>query len=157
MPSLSAVSRSAGLLVYRVHQRCLEVLLAHMGGPFWAAKDDRAWSIPKGEYEPQEGALAAARREFQEEMGSAPPEGPLVELGEIRQPSGKLITAWAVAGEFDTTRLQSNTFMLEWPPGSGRLREYPEVDRACWFDIDTARMKLVRGQVGFIDRLVARV
>lgn len=128
-----------------------------MGGPFWAGKDDGAWSIPKGEYEPQEGALAAARREFQEEMGSPPPEGPVVELGEIRQPSGKRITAWAVPGEFDPARLQSNTFMLEWPPRSGRSQEYPEVDRACWFDADTARRKLVRGQVGFIDRLLERV
>lgn len=149
-------ARSAGLLLYRLEGAEPEVLLAHMGGPFWARKDAQAWSIPKGEYRPDEDALAAARREFEEEMGSPAPDAPVVPLGEVRQAGGKVITAWAMAGDFDPSRLRSNTFALEWPPRSGRLREFPEVDRADWFDLKTARQKLVRGQLPFLDRLMER-
>ncbi|HTW13000.1 MAG TPA: NUDIX domain-containing protein [Solirubrobacteraceae bacterium] len=148
--------RSAGLLLHRVRDGQIEVLLAHMGGPFWAKKDDGAWSLPKGEYEPAEDALTAARREFAEEMGSSPPAGPAVALGELRQPSGKVITAWALHGDFDPTTVRSNTFEIEWPPRSGRRQSFPEVDRVEWFALDTARQKLVRGQVPFLDLLVQR-
>lgn len=147
------VTHSAGLLLYRWEGGELQVLLAHMGGPFWARKDARAWSIPKGEYPPQENPLAAARREFAEELGAAPPDGPYRDLGEVRQSGGKTVRAWAVEGEFDPSRLISNTFELEWPPHSGRRASFPEVDRAAWFDLDTARAKLVAAQVEFLDRL----
>lgn len=146
---------SAGLLLYRGSGTELEVLLAHMGGPFWARKDTGAWSIPKGEYGPDEDPLAAARREFAEELGSPAPEDvPYVPLGEVRQKNGKVVTAWAVAGELDVTTVVSNTFELEWPPRSGRIQEFPEVDRAAWFDLVTARTKLVAAQAGFLDRLI---
>ena len=126
-----------------------------MGGPFWAKKDAGAWSIPKGEYGPDEDPLAAARREFAEELGSPAPEGvPYLPLGEVRQKNGKVVTAWAVAGDLDVTTVVSNTFELEWPPRSGRIQEFPEVDRAAWFDLDTARTKLVAAQAGFLDRLI---
>jgi predicted NUDIX family NTP pyrophosphohydrolase len=144
---------SAGLLLYRIRDGRLEVLLGHMGGPFWARKDEGAWSIMKGEYAAGEDPLAAARREFEEETGSAPPPGPALELGEVRQSSGKRVTAWAVEGDFDPARLRSNTFEIEWPPRSGRMREFPEIDRAEWFDPVTARTKLVRAQTAFVDRL----
>jgi predicted NUDIX family NTP pyrophosphohydrolase len=146
--------RSAGLLVYRsAPDGGVEVLCAHMGGPFWARKDDRAWSIPKGEYADGDDPMTAARREFVEEIGQEPPDGSWIALGEVRQSSGKRIAAWAVAGDLDVTEIQSNTFALEWPPGSGRIEEFPEVDRAEWFDVETARRKLVKGQVEFLDRL----
>jgi predicted NUDIX family NTP pyrophosphohydrolase len=145
---------AAGLLLYRLSSGEPEVLIAHMGGPFWARMDERAWSIPKGEYDETEVPLAAALREFREELGSPAPDGERIPLGEIRQPKGKRITVYAVEGDFDATAATSNTFTLEWPKGSGRIREYPEVDRAEWFDIPTAREKLVRGQVGFLDRLL---
>lgn len=132
----------------------LEVLLAHMGGPFWARKDDAAWSIPKGEHEADEDPLAAARREFGEELGKPVPSGPLVDLGEFRQPSGKRLRAWALEAELDVSEIHSTSFALEWPPRSGRLQEFPEVDRAAWFGLDTARRKLVRGQVPLLDALV---
>lgn len=148
--------RSAGLLVYREQGGQVEVLLGHMGGPFWARKDARAWSIPKGEYAPDEDPLQAARREFEEEMGSPPPDGPVTSLGELRQPSGKVITAWSIRGDFDPESLQSNTFALEWPPRSGHIQQFPEIDRAEWFTPDVAHEKLVRGQIGFIDRLLER-
>jgi predicted NUDIX family NTP pyrophosphohydrolase len=147
-------ARSAGLLLHRGQGAALEVLLVHMGGPFWTGRDTGAWSIPKGEYEPDEDALAAARREFEEETGSPPPDGDVVALGEVRQSSGKVVTAWAIAGDFDPGKLRSNTFVMEWPPGSGREQAFPEVDRAAWFDPDTARTKLVRAQARFIDALV---
>jgi predicted NUDIX family NTP pyrophosphohydrolase len=124
-----------------------------MGGPFWAKKDDTAWSVFKGEYGDDEEPFLAARREFEEETGSPPPDGPAIELGEVRQSSGKRVVAWAVEGDFDPSELKSNTFSVEWPPRSGRLAEFPEVDRAAWFDLETARRKLVRAQVAFIDRL----
>lgn len=123
-----------------------------MGGPFWARKDDRAWSIPKGELAGDEDPVAAAVREFGEEMGSPPPSGPLVELGSVTQ-RGKTVTVFAVAGDFAADRIVSNTFVLEWPPRSGRMREFPEIDRAAWFGLDEARTKLVAAQVPFLDRL----
>jgi predicted NUDIX family NTP pyrophosphohydrolase len=152
-----AGSRSAGLLLYRADPDGVRVLLAHMGGPYWASKDARAWTIPKGEYEPDEDPLAAARREFEEELGSTPPTGAAArELGEIRQSGGKVVLAWAVPGDFDVTTVQSNTFELEWPPRSGKTRTFPEIDRAAWFDLDTARQKIVAGQVPFLDRIADR-
>jgi predicted NUDIX family NTP pyrophosphohydrolase len=149
MPKLSA-----GLLVYRRIDEGLEVLLVHPGGPYWAKKDDGAWSIPKGEYEPDEDPLRVALREFEEETGMAPPDPEdAVSLGELRQPSGKVVRAWAVAGDVDVTEVHSNTFEMEWPPRSGRTQEFPEVDRAGWFGPDEARRKLLRGQLEFVDRL----
>jgi predicted NUDIX family NTP pyrophosphohydrolase len=150
MPKLSA-----GLLVYRRGERGLEVLLVHPGGPYWAKKDDGAWSIPKGEYEPDEDPLQVALREFEEEIGKPPPDpASAVSLVELRQPSGKVVRAWAVEGDVDVAEVHSNTFEMEWPPRSGRTREFPEVDSAGWFGPDEARRKLLRGQLGFIDRLV---
>lgn len=128
------------------------MLLVHMGGPFWARKDSRAWSIPKGEYADGEDARAAAAREFAEELGSPLPAGAELDLGDAMQ-SGKSITIFARAADFDATTCASNTFEVEWPPKSGRLQSFPEVDRAEWFDISTARLKLVKGQVVFLDRL----
>ena len=145
--------QSAGLLLYRIRDGGPEVFIGHMGGPFWAKKDERAWSVFKGEYDDSEDALAAARREFEEETGSPPPDGPLIDLGEVRQSSGKRVNAWAVEGDFDPADLKSNTFTAEWPPRSGRQAEFPEVDRAEWFDLETARAKLVKAQAGFIDVL----
>lgn len=148
-----AGKRSAGLLLYRVQDGELQVLLAHMGGPFWARKDEHAWSIPKGEYAPDEDPLTAARREFAEELGVPPPDGPLLELGEVRQSGGKSVAVWAVEGEFDPATAVSNTFELEWPPHSGRMRTFPEVDRVAWFGLGTARVKVVAAQAAFLDRL----
>lgn len=138
--------RSAGILLYRRRQGGVEVLLVHPGGPFWAGKDDGAWSIPKGEYEPGEDPLAAARREFAEETGSRAPEGEASALGAFRQSSAKIVDVWAIEGDFDPATLNSNTFTLEWPPRSGRTREVPEVDRAAWFTLDEAERKLLKGQ-----------
>jgi predicted NUDIX family NTP pyrophosphohydrolase len=148
-----AGKRSAGLLLFRVRDGELEVLLAHMGGPFWARKDEHAWSIPKGEYPPDEDPLTAARREFTEELGAPPPDGPVLELGEVRQSGGKSVTVWAVEDEFDPAAAVSNTFELEWPPHSGRMQTFPEVDRVAWFDLETARVKVVAAQAAFLDRL----
>lgn len=144
---------SAGLVLYRLRDGQPEVFLGHMGGPFWAKTDEAAWSVFKGEYADDEDPFAAARREFEEETGSPPPDGPALELGEVRQSSGKRVVAWAVEGDFDPAHLKSNTFIVEWPPRSGRQAEFPEVDRAEWFDLDTARRKLVKAQVAFVDRL----
>ena len=146
---------SAGLLLFR-RAGGLQVLAGHMGGPFWSAKDDHAWSIPKGIYGEDEEPLAAARREFSEELGCPAPDGPYLELGDVRQ-SGKIITAWAVEGDLDESAIVSNTFELEWPPRSGRRVEFPEIDRAAWFDLDTAATKLVKAQVPLLDRLVAAI
>jgi predicted NUDIX family NTP pyrophosphohydrolase len=129
------------------------VLLTHPGGPFWAGRDLGAWSIPKGEYEPGEEPLAAARREFEEELGTPPPDGPFEDLGEVRQKGGKLVRAWAVSGELDASTIASNTFELEWPPRSGKLIEVPEVDRAEWFTLEQAREKINPAQVELLDRL----
>ena len=147
---------SAGLLMYRRRGRGLEVFLVHPGGPFWRKKDEAAWSIPKGEYSEGESAPDAARREFREETGFEPGTD-FVSLGEIRQPSGKIISVWAFEGDCDPAALQSNTFSMEWPPKSGRTRDFPEVDRAEWFPLDAARAKLLKGQLGFLDRLAARL
>jgi predicted NUDIX family NTP pyrophosphohydrolase len=146
-------ARSAGILLYRRRGDQLEVLLVHPGGPLWARRDQGAWSTPKGEYEPGEDALAAARREFQEELGVAPPDGPSEELGEIRQKSGKRVRAWAIAGDLDPEAITSNTLALEWPPRSGRLIEVPEVDRAEWFTLEQARERINPAQAALLDRL----
>jgi predicted NUDIX family NTP pyrophosphohydrolase len=144
---------SAALLLFRHGTDGLEVLIAHMGGPFWARKDAGAWSIPKGEYTDEE-PLAAARREFAEEMGSPPPGGEPVALGTVKQSGGKSVTTFAVEGDFDLDGFRSNTFELEWPRGSGRVQEFPEVDRAAWVPVAVAREKLVKGQVPVLDALV---
>jgi predicted NUDIX family NTP pyrophosphohydrolase len=132
-----------------------EVLLGHMGGPFWARRDTGAWSVPKGEIEPGEDPLAAARREFAEELGLPAPSGDLIELGEVRQPSGKVVTVWAVEADLDPDLAVPGTFDLEWPPGSGRLQSFPELDRVAWLPISVAAGKIVAGQRPFLDRLVA--
>ena len=147
--------RSAGLLLFRESAAGLEVLLVHPGGPFWAKKDDGAWSIPKGEFKDDEEALTAAKREFQEEMGTLP-DGEFIALEPLRQPGGKLVLAWALQADFDTAQLKSNMFSMEWPPKSGRQQEFPEVDRAGWFPIETARMKILKGQAGLLDQLLDR-
>ena len=144
---------SAGILLYRVRPAGPEVLLGHMGGPFWEKKDDGAWSIPKGEHGPDEDPLAVARREFEEELGSPVPAEELRPLGALRATSTKVLTVWAGEGDLDATAARSNTFELEWPPRSGRVQEFPEIDRAAWFGLDEARTKLVKGQVPFLDRL----
>jgi predicted NUDIX family NTP pyrophosphohydrolase len=148
--------RSAGILMYRCPQR-LELLLVHPGGPFWARKDLGAWSIPKGEYAEDEDPLAVAKREFEEELGSAPPQGAFLPLGELVQPSRKLITAFALEGDFDPATFTSNRFELEWPRGSGRMQSFPEIDRAQWFAPARARKKIQPGQAPFIDRLFQRL
>ncbi|MHB8532755.1 MAG: NUDIX domain-containing protein [Solirubrobacteraceae bacterium] len=154
---MGATRTSAGLLPYRLADGQLEVLVAHMGGPFWAKKDDGSWSIVKGEYEQGEDPYAAALREFTEEIGAEPPRSRPLELGELRQPGGKRIVAWALEGDLDPSLLRSNTFTLEWPRRSGRLQEFPEIDRAAWFDLATARRKLLAGQAPFLDALERRL
>jgi predicted NUDIX family NTP pyrophosphohydrolase len=149
--------RSAGILLYRGKGAGLELLLVHPGGPFWAKKDLGAWSIPKGEYEEGEDPLAVARREFEEELGSPAPAGDAIELGELEQPSRKLITAYAIEGDVDVGTLSSNLFEMEWPPKTGRLQFFPEVDRAQWFTVKEARDKILPGQRPFIDRLLERL
>ncbi len=147
--------RSAGLLVYRIlGDRALEVLLVHPGGPFWAKKDQGAWSIPKGEHDPGDEPLHAAEREFREEVGLEPPGGQRVFLGEVTQAGGKQVTAWAVEGDVDAAGSSSNTFELEWPRGSGVVRTYPEVDRVEWTSLSTARVRLLEGQRPLLDRLL---
>lgn len=138
--------------MYRRRGGSLEVLLVHPGGPFWAKKDAGAWSIPKGEYGPDEEPLAAAIREFAEETGIAP-RPPFLPLGEIRQPGGKLVAAWAFEGDCDAAAIRSNSFSMEWPQGSGKMREYPEIDRGGWFDLESAGGKILKGQVGFLNAL----
>lgn len=145
---------SAGLLLHRRHGTRHEVLLAHMGGPFWANRDEGAWSIPKGEYAADEDPLAAALREFAEELGAPAPDVPLRALGTLRQRGGKLVSIWAGEADFDVSAITSNTFEMEWPPRSGRRQSFPEIDRAAWFDIPTARLKIVPGQAEFLDRLL---
>lgn len=144
--------RSAGILLFR-RENGTQVLLGHMGGPFWLRRDAGAWSVPKGEYEPDEEPEAAARREFEEELGLAVPAGDLLELGTVRQSGGKVVTVWAVEGEIDLDQVVPGTFHLEWPKGSGRIREFPELDRVAWFDLELAREKIVGGQRPFLDRL----
>lgn len=152
MPKLSA-----GVLLYRIADDGVEVLLAHPGGPFWARKDDGAWSIPKGEYTEPEDPWLAAQREFREEIGLDVPDGPRVEFAPVKQPGGKIVTAFAVHGDLDVTDTVSNTFELEWPRGSGRIREYPEIDRVAWLSVAQARSKLLKGQQPLLDRLVELV
>jgi predicted NUDIX family NTP pyrophosphohydrolase len=148
------MARSAGLLVYRSGSGGIEVLLVHPGGPFWAKRDEGAWSVPKGEYGPDEDPLEVALREFGEELGKPlPSDGPFTLLGELRQKSGKLVTVWAVEADLDVGEIHSNTFTIEWPRGSGVMREFPEVDRAGWFDLEMAQRKLLSGQAGFLERL----
>jgi predicted NUDIX family NTP pyrophosphohydrolase len=148
--------RSAGLLLYRRDgTRGLEVLLAHPGGPMWAKKDLGAWTLPKGEFEGDEEPFAVARREFEEETGHAAPDGTPIELGEIRQKGGKLVTAWALEGDVDPATARSNTFPLQWPPASGRWITIPEIDRVEWFAPDEARRRIKDTQIPFIDRLLA--
>ena len=149
--------RSAGILLFRGRGPALRLLLVHPGGPFWAKKDLGAWSIPKGESEEGEDALAVARREFEEELGSQAPAGEVIDLGELVQPSRKVVTAFAIEGDFDASRLASNLFEMEWPPKSGREQSFPEVDRAQWFTVEEAREKILPGQRPFIDRLLERL
>ena len=151
-----ASKRSAGLILHRRNADGeIEVLLVHPGGPFWANKDAHAWSIPKGEYVEGEDAETVARREFEEELGSPPPDGSRLFLGEFGPASRKRVSAWALEADFDATHAVSNTFELEWPRGSGRIRQYPEVDEAAWWAIDSARTKLHRGQAPILNALLA--
>jgi predicted NUDIX family NTP pyrophosphohydrolase len=155
------MQRSAGILLYRVvddgAEGRVEVLLGHMGGPFWTRKDAGAWTIPKGEHEPGEDSFTSACREFEEETGHPlPATSEFVDLGEVRQSGGKLVRAWAVEGDLDAATAQSNTFEIEWPPKSGEMATFPELDRFEWFDLDTARSKIIVAQREFLDRLVPR-
>lgn len=145
---------SSGLLLYRRREDRIEVFLVHPGGPFWAKKDLGAWSLPKGEFTEPENPLAAARREFQEETGFDL-EGPLEPLTPRKQSGGKIVHAWAVEGDLDPRQIRSNTFLLEWPKGSGRQKEFPEIDRAEWFGIEEAKRRILAGQAGFLDELAA--
>ena len=149
------VTRSAGILLYRsAAGGALEVLVGHMGGPFWAQRNEAAWSLPKGEYGDDEDPEGAARREFAEELGLAVPPGPLQALGEVRQPSGKRLTVWALCGDLDVDAVRPGTFTLEWPPRSGTVQEFPEIDRVAWLTVEAARPLLVKGQRVFLDRLL---
>jgi predicted NUDIX family NTP pyrophosphohydrolase len=145
--------RSAGLLLFRRSEQGLEVLLGHMGGPFFTRRQAGAWTVPKGEYAPDEPAWEAARREFREELGVAPPDGEAVPLGEVRQTGGKIVTVWAVEGDLDPETIAPGTFSMEWPPKSGRTQEFPELDRVRWFGLDAARTVIVTAQTAFLDRL----
>ena len=148
--------QAAGILLYRKSRTGLEVLLAHPGGPLWARKDYGAWTLPKGQFTDGELPLDAARREFEEEMGSKP-GGDFQPLGTLKQPSGKVIHAWAAESDFDCATVKSNLFKMEWPRGSGQMGEFPEVDRAGWFSIEEARDKIIKGQAPFLERLLALV
>jgi predicted NUDIX family NTP pyrophosphohydrolase len=154
MSSARRSVRSAGILLFRRAGAAVEVLIVHPGGPLWARRDDGAWSIPKGECDPGEEPLAAARREFAEEIGSPAPAGEPLALGEVRLKSGKRVIAWALEGDLDAAAIRSNTFTMQWPPRSGRTQAFPEVDRGGWFDPARARVKLNPTQAEFIDRLV---
>ncbi|MBT2466668.1 NUDIX domain-containing protein [Streptomyces sp. ISL-66] len=147
--------RSAGLLLFRESAAAgTEVLLGHMGGPFWERRDGGAWSIPKGEYGPEEDPRDAARREFEEEIGLPPPKGPYLPLGEVRMTGGKVVTIWAVRGDLDPALAVPGTFSMEWPPKSGRTADFPELDRVEWFAPPAARDKLVVSQIRFLERLL---
>lgn len=151
--SPARAGHSAGLLLFRRTADGLQVLLGHMGGPYYARKDAGAWTVPKGEYDPGEPAWDAARREFQEELGLPPPDGEAVPLGEVRQAGGKIVTAWAVEADLDPAAIVPGTFTMEWPPRSGRLTEFPELDRVEWCGLDRARAVIVTAQAAFLDRL----
>lgn len=151
------VKHSAGLLVYRFRDGSLEVLLVHPGGPYWTKKDDGAWSIPKGEFDiGEEDPLKTAKREFKEETGFDV-DGSFMPLDTLKQPSGKIVHAWAIEGDCDAAKIKSNTFKMEWPPRSGKQQEFPEVDRGGWFNLETAKIKLLKGQVGFLDRFLEKL
>lgn len=149
--------RSAGILVYRRRQGTVEVLMVHLGGPLWAKKDSGAWSIPKGLLEDGEDSAQAAKREFQEETGLECPAGPMLDLGEVRMKSGKRVCAWAVEGDLDASRVRSNLFTLEWPPRSGKIKEFPEIDRGHYFSVTEAASKIHAYQKPFLERLVERL
>ncbi len=148
---------SAGLLLYRIRDDVVQVLIGHMGGPFWAKKDDGGWSIPKGEYTENEDAFTVAQREFEEEIGFPVPAEVFTELGSFRQPSGKVVRVWAAEGDLDPSVSKSNTFEMEWPKGSGKIIVVPEIDRADWFDIADARRKLLKGQLPALEELLSRL
>ena len=148
--------RSAGILLFRKSRGGVELLLAHPGGPFWAGKDEGVWSIPKGEYDETEDARTAARRELWEETGIVI-SGELIELGTYKQPSGKLVSAWAIEGDFDPRNLKSNNCRVEWPPRSGHLIDVPEIDRAAWFSIDDALKKITKGQLPIVQALAKKL
>jgi predicted NUDIX family NTP pyrophosphohydrolase len=147
--------RSAGVLVFRQEKRELEVLLGHMGGPLWARRDNGAWTVPKGEFSEDEEPLAAAQREFVEELGLPVPPGELLDLGEVRQSGGKSVRIWAVDGDLDPDSVTLGTFQMQWPPGSGRMQSFPELDRVAWLPLESARQRLVTAQRAFLDRLEA--
>lgn len=151
------VTRSAGVLLFRRSGSELEVLLGHMGGPFWARRDVGAWSVPKGELEPGEEPLAAARREFAEELGLPVPDGELLALGDLTQKNGKVVTVWALAADLDPAAIVPGTFELQWPKGSGRVQQFPELDRVAWLSVQDARGRIVTAQQAFLDRLLAAV
>jgi len=148
--------KSAGILLYRSQKNGVEVFLVHPGGPFWVNKDLGSWSVPKGEYNDDEDALKAAQREFQEETGLSI-QGNFIELGEVRQPSGKRVRVWALENDQEVENIRSNTFQLEWPPKSGKMQEFPEVDRGEWFSIPEARQKILKGQFPFLDKLEEKI
>ncbi|MCC2308345.1 NUDIX domain-containing protein [Cellulomonas chengniuliangii] len=150
---MGKATSSAGLLLYRVRGTHVEVLLGHMGGPYWQAKDAGAWTIPKGEHTPDEDPHTAALREFTEEIGQRPPPGPDIDLGTVRQRGGKTVAAWARRADLDVSTITSNTFEIEWPPRSGRRQQFPELDRAAWLSLDEAALAVVSGQAELIDRL----
>jgi len=142
---------SAGILLYRIKNNQIEILLGHMGGPFYAKKDMAAWDIPKGEFEGED-ALSAAHREFEEEIGQPAPAGEAIELGEMKT-SNKVVMIWAIEGDLDASKVKSNIFQMEWPPKSGQIQEFPEIDKAAWFDLETAKIKIVKSRIAFLDRL----
>jgi predicted NUDIX family NTP pyrophosphohydrolase len=149
--------QSAGILLYRKVQSFVEVLLVHPGGPFWANKDTGTWSIPKGEFEEGEEPLAAAKREFEEEIGSPPPDGKYVSLGQAKQASGKIVEAFAVESDFNLERFNSNMFQMEWPPKSGKQQEFPENDKAAWVTLPMAKQRLTKGQVPLLQTLASKL
>jgi predicted NUDIX family NTP pyrophosphohydrolase len=149
--------KSAGLLMYRHNEDSVEVLLVHPGGPFWRKKDDGAWTIPKGEFAADEDPLEAAKREFKEETGSDPPDGQYIPLTPIKQKNGKIVHAWAVEGDFDPAKLNSNEFETEWPAKSGRTQKFPEIDRAEWFAPEVAKRKMLNGQGALVDELARKL
>ncbi|MGH3660366.1 MAG: NUDIX domain-containing protein [Micromonosporaceae bacterium] len=149
--------RSSGLLLHRTVASRWEVLIGHMGGPLWSRRDAAAWSVPKGEHEPGEESAAAARREFTEELGIPAPDGELIDLGSVTQSNKKIVTVYAIRADPDLSAFSPGTFEMEWPRGSGQLRQFPEIDRVRWFALDEAREKLVRAQREFLDRLAAKL
>ena len=150
--------KSAGLLLYRQSDDSrIEVLLAHPGGPFWRNRDVGAWTIPKGEFDDDEDPQSAAKREFKEETGAAPPDGEYIPLTPVKQKNGKIVHAWAVEGDFDPAALESNEFEMEWPPKSGRMRKFPEIDRAEWFTVEVAKQKMLSAQAALVEELTRKL